>query len=352
MPNTPDVRLAVDGTLYGGWEVMRIQRSIEQIAGKFDLSVTERWSGQDTPRPIVPGEECQVLVDGEPVITGYVDDVEVSYDANQHTVAVSGRDRTGDLVDCSAAVKTGNKFFTRPLLELVQRLCKPFGIEVSTDTDAGGPFRQFSWNPGDSVFSVIENAARIRAVLLVSDGVGGLLITRASKDRIDATIELGKNALACSGQFSHKDRYSEYTVLGQQAAADDGIFAGDAAHPKGVTKDERIKRYRPLIVLSEKDIDFAKAKTRAEWERNVRFGRSQRINYTVQGWNYAPGELWPINRLVTVRDSYLGLDTDRLIAGVTLTLDTNGLRTELSLTPREAFDLIPLPEDDDNWWKV
>ncbi len=347
----PDVRLSVDGVLYGGWEVIRIQRSIEQIAGKFDLSVTERWSGQDTPRPILPGAECRVLVDGAPVITGYIDDVEVSYDANTHTVAVSGRDRTGDLVDCSAPVK-GNQSFTRPLLDLAQRLCKPFDIEVSTDTDAGGPFRQFSWNPGDSVFSVIENAARIRAVLMVSDGLGALLITRASKERIDATIKLGVNALSCAGQFSHKDRYSEYTVLGQQAAADDGLSPTDAAQPKGVSKDEHITRYRPLIVLAEKDVDFSKAKTRAEWERNVRFGRSQRLNYTVRGWHYKPGELWPINRLVAVQDDFLGLDTDRLIAGVTLMLDTNGLRTELSLTPREAFDLIPLPEADDAWGQI
>lgn len=346
----PDVRLKVGGQLYGGWQEIRIQRSMEQIAGKFDLAVTERWAEGDTPRPIRPGEECQVLIDDEPVITGYVDDVEISYDANSHTVAVSGRDRTGDLVDCSAPNK-GNELVGQTLLAIAERLCKPFGVQVTSDTDYGKPFSVFRWDPGDSVFDVIEHAARIRAVLLVSDGLGGFVLTRASKESIPAALALGDNMLACSSSLSHKDRYSEYTVLGQRPG-DNEAWGYDAAEPKGVAKDDRITRYRPLIVMGEKSLDFAKAKTRAEWERNVRFGRSQRVIYTVRGWTYATGKLWPLNRIVTVRDSFLGLDAQRLITGVTFIVDSSGIRTELSVMPREAFDLIPLPEEDDNWWQL
>jgi prophage tail gpP-like protein len=343
----PDVRLKVDGRLYGGWQDIRIQRSIEQIAGQFQLSITERWSGQDTPRPIRPGAACEVLIDGAQAITGYVDDVNISYDASSHAVSVSGRDASGDLVDCSTPIGSG--LIGQTLLSAAQRLCAPFCISVTADVDVGGPFSQLLPNPGDSVFTTLDSGARVRAVLLIPDGNGNLLITRASNERIPAMLLLGENVLSASASFSHKDRFRDYTVVGQQAAKEAELFGPSAFHLVGTATDELIDRYRPLIVSSGDLSGNADATQRADWERNVRFGRSQPLQYTVQGWHYEPGKLWPINRLVSVRDEFLGIDADRLITGVLYTLDDNGFRTELTLMPREAFDLIPLPEKGDNF---
>lgn len=338
----PDVRLAVDGTRYGGWQRVRVRRSIEQIAGTFELAVTERWAGQDTPRPIRPGAECRVLIDGEAVITGHVDDVAVRYDSGNHSVTVRGRDQTGDLVDCSAPSVQWNG---RTLLDVARELCRPYGIPVRADVDAGGRFERLKHNEGDSVFETLEAAARIRAVLLVSDGRGGLVITRASTRRIGTALVLGENVLSCQGEFSHRDRYSEYRVLGQRAGTDEH-WGEQAAQIVGTAKDDRVTRHRPLTVLAEDQVDAAAAKERAEWERNVRWGRSQRITYTVQGWRHRDG-LWAPNVLISVRDPYLGLAADRLIAGVAFVLDEDGLRTELTVMPREAFERIPLPEPSD-----
>lgn len=343
----PDVRLKVGGMLYGGWQEVRIVRSMTEIAGKFELSVTERWSGQDTPRPIRPGEECQLLVDDVPVITGYVDDVEISYDDQSHTVAVSGRDKTGDLVDCSAPNKDKQRF-NLTLLALAKKLCTPYGIEVTADTDVGPVFTGLTDDSGESVFDVLSAAAAIRAVLLISDGIGGLLVTRAAEERIGAMLLLGENILSCSGNFTHKDRFRDYTVYGQQPATDT-LWGTEAAEPTGTSRDDGITRHRPLTIIAEKPIGLAAAKVRADWERNVRFGKSQPIQYTVQGWHYEPGKLWPINRLVPVRDEFLGIDADRLIVSVTNVLNASGQRTEITLMPREAFDLIPLPEEDAQW---
>ena len=99
-PARPSVRLEVDGKLYGGWKDIEINRSLEQCAGTFKLSVTDRWPQQSQSRQVPAGASCRVLVNGASVITGYVDDVEVSYDPNGHTYSVTGRDKTADLVDC------------------------------------------------------------------------------------------------------------------------------------------------------------------------------------------------------------------------------------------------------------
>lgn len=344
-----DVKLRIGANDYGGWKTVRIQRSIEQIAGKFSLALTERWSGQDAPWPIQPGAECQVLIDGVPVITGYVDDVEIDYSATEHTVSVTGRDKTGDLVDCSVPNKDKQRL-NITLLTLAKKLCAPYGIKVTADVDVGPAFISVTDNSAASVFEVLNAATAIRAVLLVSDGLGGLLITRASSERIQTVLWLGENVLACSALFTHLDRYRDYTVYGQQPGSDDGdgIYFSE---PHASTRDEHIIRHRPLTVIAEQRIDLAAAKVRAEWERNVRFGKSQRIQYTVQGWHYETGKLWPINRLVPVRDDFLEIDADRLITGVTFILDERGARTELSVMPKEAYDLIPLPEGEEAWVK-
>lgn len=341
----PDLRLKVDGTLYGGWQDIRIRRSIETIAGTFDLSVTERWSGQNTPRPIRPGAECQVLIDGKPVITGYVDDVNISYDANSHAVSVSGRDKTGDLVDCTAIEF---QFPNMTILDVGQRLCKPFGIPVSAETDVGSKFSTYRKNPADSVFSILDGAAKIRGVMLLSDGNGSLVIARAGTKRLPALLATGDNILACSASFSHKDRFSEYTVTSHQEL-EDGETYTDGLFLEAKSKDPGVMRYRPLTILADKLIDRKQTQERADYERNVRYARSQQFQYSVQGWKYDAANLWPINALVAVKDDFLGIDADLLITGVDFLLNDSGTRTELTLMPREGFDLLPLPEEGDAW---
>ena len=338
--NRPDVRLRIDDREFGGWKGVSIRRGLEQLAATFELRVTERWAGQDVARPIVPGAACTLLVDGSPVIVGYVDEVAFDYDGNSHGVTVSGRDKTGDLVDCSAP---SMQFSGRTLSQVATDICKPFGVGVHVTTDIGEPFARFKNNEGDSIFETMESAARVRAVLLLSDGLGNLVLSRAGTKRINETLELGRNVLRANGSLSHRDRFRDYRVKGQMAGTDQWN-AEDAAHPLGTATDDAITRHRPLTLLAEEQVDGSSAKARAQWERNVRYGRSQRVSYTVQGWHH-PGGLWQPNFMVPVRDSFLGISEDRLIAGVHLTLDESGFYTRLDILPREAFEQSELPKE-------
>lgn len=349
-----NVVLNVGGVRYDGWTEIRVQRSIEQIAGQFSLSVTERWSDNSEPLPIRPGAPCQVLIDNAPVITGHVDDVEVAYDATSHSISVSGRDRTADLVDCSVPVK-GGTLVGQTLLSAARRLCEPFAIKVVSEVAEGGAFRVVRNNPGESVFERLDAGAKVRAVLLITGGEGNLVITRASAERIPAVMWLGDNVLACSARFSHKDRFRDYTVGGQQEAQDLEVDGEQAFKLTGTAHDAFVDRHRPLYISTDNLNGNADARRRAEWERNVRFGRSQALQYTVNGWEYEPGKLWPINRMVAVRDELLGLDVDRLITGVEFSLGADGERTVLTLMPREAFELLPIQDKtttEDPWDRI
>ncbi|MHC1700280.1 MAG: phage baseplate assembly protein [Humidesulfovibrio sp.] len=334
-----DVRLEIEGVLYGGWTSITIRRGLEQVAGTFELAVTERWPGQSIPRPIKPGAPCRVLVDGEPVITGYADDVLPEYDAKSHTVMVSGRDKTADLVDCSAP---STQWAGRSLPQVAQALCAPFGIDVVTECPCHAPFARLKNDEGDSVYETLEAAARVRGVLLVTDGQGRLVITRAGLGaRVATVLELGVNVLSGKGSFSLRDRFSAYTVKAQSVGLDG--FGSAAAHGKGQATDQRVPRHRPLTIIAETQAEGGSSRERAQWEASVRYGRSRRVTYAVAGWKHSAG-LWAPGQLVRVRDAWMNVEETLLVAQVAFTLDDQGTRCELTLQPAEAFRMLPVPE--------
>lgn len=332
--------LSVGTEIYGGWQRVSVTRSIEQVANSFDLEVTERWPGQSTSRPIRPGEKCSLKLDGEIVITGYVDDAEPTYDRQSHGITVRGRDATGDLVDCSAIHKAG-QWTNVPLDRIASDLCAPFGIKVKVETDIGDPFPSFKIEPGETAFECIERAARLKAVLLIADGEGSLVITRAGKVRGETALVEGVNILSARGTFSWKDRFSIYTVKGHDKIALDGDAVDSHIAPAATVTDEAITRYRPRIVLADDHGNKTRFRDRAEWEKNVRIGRGLRGSITVQGWTDGTGKLWQPNTLVTVTSPLLYLnEAEMLVVGCMYTLDDGGTRTALSIARREAFDLI------------
>lgn len=346
-----DVALTVDGLVYGGWKSVTVRRSIETVAGTFSLAVSERWPGQQALKAILPGQKCTVAVDGDVVITGYVDDVSPAYSASSHDVTVDGRDATGDLVDCSAVHQPG-EWQGQKLEAVAAILAKPFGIPVKAECDTGKAFRKFRIEEGETAFEAIERACRMRAALAVSDSKGGLQIIRAGTGRAAVTLQRGENILEATGRLSHRDRYSKYIVKGQQPSWGDQIPADQLAQVRGEATDPGTRRYRPLLMIAEQSVDGAAAQDRATWEANVRAARARQISVVVQGWRERPGgALWSPNRLVRLTDDWLAVDQDMLITGVTFTKGDQGTRTELSLMPPGAFELVaePEPEEDAGW---
>lgn len=338
-PPTGIAELKVEGVYYGGWKTLRVTRSIEQLAGTFDLEITERWPGNPAASPIKPGQKCQLLLDGEAVITGYTDTVVADYDASRHTIRVTGRDKTGDLVDCAAIHKSG-QWHNVKIDQLARDLLKPYDIKIIVEADVGKAFPSWNIQEGESVFECLERAARMKALLLTSNPSGDLVITRTGKVSLEHGLVEGVNIKGARAEFSWKERFSSYVVKGQGKLGEDG----DAIHaaPTGKVADEIITRHRPFIVLAESHSQSATLRDRAEWERNVRRGRSARGSITVQGWRHPGGTLWQPNMLVPVTSPLLWLDNAQmLIVGCTYTLDDQGgTLTELAISKPEAFQLL------------
>lgn len=339
-----DLLLTVDGVRYAGWTDGSVERGIDKMSGGFRLSLSDPWDG--TP-PIDEQSRCTLSLGSQVVITGYVDSVEVSEGPTSHTITVSGRDAAGDLIDCSAVHASG-EWRGLSLPEIVQQLVTPFGVPVRAEVDAGATFSLFRLEEGETVWRAIERACRYRQVICVSDGRGGLLLTRTGSGRADVELRRGENCMSLQHTRDTSDRFSAYRVKGQRDAADDED-ASVAAHGLGEAQDPGVKRYRPKVIVADDQADDVSLADRARWEARVRAGRGQTITATVQGWRQTPGgRLWQPNERARVR--WRRIDREMLIVSVRHQLGS-GTTTDLTLQPPETFDILPLhePADGETW---
>lgn len=336
----PIVTLSLDSQDWYGWQEIKIQSAITQVSSEFTLKLTDKWSDTQSPRPINKGAACSVSIDDVTVVTGYIDDVNTSYDAQSHSIEVAGRDVTGDIVDCSAP---SFQWSGRSLLKGAQVLCKPFGVTVVATVDVTKAFERMKSDEGETVFEVLEQAARVRGVLLMADGLGGLIMGRAGDRRLSGRFEIGVNIKQGSGRQSMRDRFSQYTVKGQVS---DPFSDGDSS-VSATVKDNAVKRHRPKVILAEDGLDLAGCKTRAIWHRNIAAAKGNEVNYVVNAWHLDDQLIQP-NYLVHVIDPFLNVSGDMLIVSRTFILDSEGLRTEVTLGDPKAYELAELPEPGDD----
>jgi len=318
------IKLRVGGAEYGGWKTARVTVGIEALSGSFSLGVSERWGGQDQPWPINEGDACTVVLNGEPVLTGYLDAREPSFEG----VTVEGRDRAGDLVD-SSAVSDHWEFKGYTIEQIARKICAPFGISVAMQAGLvlTAP-KKFSVDPGDTAANALENVCRLAGLLAVSDGCGGIRLTRASSERCVVDLMQGNNILpGARARFDMAGRFRTYRVLGQHRGSDN-LSGANAAAVKGEATDLAVTRpERVLVIRPEGNVTAAQAKQRAEWEAITRAARGDTLSIPVQGWTQGDKARtrWTPNKLVRVRASRLGVpDADMLITQVVYSVDRNG----------------------------
>lgn len=351
----PDVcSLLVNGLRYTGWKSVSFERSMEAVAGRFDVGLSEV---PDVARRlfamirIKSGDRVTFLVNATPVLNGYIDETSRSIDGTSHSLRIAGRDLTGELVDCSALAVPGT--FNNVLLEDIARdIAAPFGVGVSVRTTTGGPIKKFVIQRGESAFAAIERAARSKQVLLTTDGTGMLVITRPGSVPAPDILKEGVNVLSAGFTQNNKDRFAKYHVFGQQSGAGGRAGTGvratvpDHELEYGGLKITQIAgvrpRYRPLVIIAEGQVDLDSAFKRAEWETAVRRARSESLEVTVPGWRTAAGMIWDTNRLVPVDIPSLGVTGRYLIAGLRFEKGDSGTLTRLTLRRRGSFAPQPL----------
>jgi len=345
------ITLTVNGMIFGGWIEMSVSRAIDRLKSAFTIGVTDRWATNGQLWQIAPFSACVVKIGSDTVLTGYVEEYAVDFDARSHKVTITGASKTGDLVKATPDISSG-QFKGYTLEQIARAICKPFNVGLVMQTDATQIFQDATLQRGETAFTFLERLARLSGVLLTDDVNGNLVLATAGTTRASGSLVQGVNVLGGSCKLNVENRFSVYILKGQRAlgstnaswnSADGGAPpAPVVTNLRAVANDTGVPRYLPHVSLAEAQLDTAGMQRRVNWERNFAFGRATQANVTVEGWRQPDGTLWATNTLVSCTLPFLQIDQDLLIAGTTFSIGpTGGTRTKLRLGPVEGFTPDP-----------
>ena len=352
----PDLlAIEVDGKRLTGWKTASVTRTIEGFPSSFLLTAADPYPATPTAIPVVPGAEVTLKAGEDLLVTGYIDRVNLTYSSPvQHDIAIQGRGRGQDLVDCSAdltdAQLVGGQVSAASFAQLAERLCRPHGIKTRlVGSDPGPVIPSFAVALGETPYEVIDRVARYARFICWEDAEGRLVLDKIGTEEMASGLVQGVNIESATVMFGIDQRFSQYLVVYNPLAR----FAelGDAANQRAFAKDPTMPRYRPRIIVSPQlSPEFDIGKALAEWELARRIGRSQAVSVTVPGWRDSDGKLWAVNHLVEVNIPALKVvDRKWLIGAVTYRKSHQGTQTDLMVMPRDGFLPAPTPMQLFDW---
>lgn len=335
LSNKPVLELFVGGNIYKGWKDVEVFLDLETIAHYTSLQCA--YTELDGV-VINNGEACEVKIDGELVLTGYIDRTEYSAESDDWDLRVEIRSKTADLVDCSAGY---SQIKDRAADKVAEEICKPFGIKVQWESERDP--KQITWKiePLDTCMDVLIMIASECNMILTTNAEGDVIFTDAGTDNL-GTLSLGKEILTLSVVDDWTDRFSEYICVGDnQSYRDDWMGGKETVLKKGnvrtTIKDEAINRYRPKMLMTDDVANGQSSKELAEFERDRSISLGRVVTVRVRSWKHLTG-LWDINKRLNVNAHPIIIAEDWLITSVALLLNhDDGYVAEMTLSPPEGY---------------
>lgn len=374
------ISIEVDGETYTDFVSYEINDHIEHLVKSYSITMNKPQNASFFTFSSV----ITIYIDGESVLTGYIDEIKEEDSGLNSLVTLIGRDKMCDLVDSSI----GAKIFKTPIgfESLVEQVLTNIGYNVSffkkfinlkddikiinnygfidTLTSEDDVVHRQS----DSAFEVIKRCADIRQLILTTDGDGNFVINKINLGKTDTILYRAKNddksnIITSSTTTTIADRYYKYVVQskansrGQEAYPNITPFdlnrraikkgragiASSTLNGTAIDYDEEIRETRVFT-------DFRQASTvssiekRVEWEKNVRAYKGFTYDCKVYGFrqnleNFIQiNPLWKVNYVVEIYDEARDVYGEYLIKSITYSkTNEGGSVTKLSLVDENAY---------------
>lgn len=335
-----DLYLSVGGQTIGGWTDIRVTRGIERCPSDFDLGLTEAFPGEIDEVVVQPGDEFQMQIGSDLVITGYLDHYRPGFNKSGHVIRATGRGKCQDLVDCAAIWPNGQISGTSAL-DVAAKLAAHYGISVKCDVADLIAIPQFNVFIGETAFEIIERISRYSQLLVYDEPDGSLRLAQAGIVQAAGGLAQGVNVEEAYIDYAAEQRFSKYTAFTQSVLTFGDLGVGP--NMIATVEDVGVKRVREHYIVAEAVQGFFDlAKRRATWEMNRRAARAAAVTVITDSWRDADGTLWTPNTLVPISLPKLKLqDEVWLIGEVTyMRSEEEGTRAALTIMRPEAY----LPE--------
>jgi len=354
------VILEVNSIPFTGFDGISVTRSIDTGSGVFQFSATKK---QGQKFPIRVGDRVAVKLESKTVLTGFVEKRRARVTADSNVITLSGRGKIADFIDSSLQ---GDLSFTGTvsLKTIIERVIEDVQADLEPSEriqviDASGGIVDFNGQEIEATetdtkaFAFIEKLAKKRQVLITTNGLGNIVITRGLGRTIKTHlihVENGtnNNVLASELDDDHSNIFHKYIVKSADnysANPTGSVTDGEVAtNRKGVSTDNAIRRSRTLVINAESASDDQTSTQRAVWKQNFERAKSRTYAATVVGFlAEKDGFVWEPNFLVNINDDVVeedGIRAQMLIKSVTYNLSNqNGATTTLEFVVKDAYSL-------------
>lgn len=351
------MKLRVNGIEYANFTRASCEVRLDALCRSFSF---EAVAPEGRALPFKGGEACEVVVDGETVVTGHIEVVSVNYDASSHTIGVQGRSRSADLLDSSLDAVNDIRMDDLTLKGLIEAVIASLSLDLTVrdevNPEAYNPAEDLAApEPGENAFEFIEKYARKRQVLITDDARGNIVIASNSGQHAEGAVQhiIGaedNNVLRSSFSYDTTGRYNAYRISsGLNPVALN--LAGDTdlaslVNQNGGVFDSEIRAGRQLVLISETPFSNGNCESRAKWEADIRKARGLAYSAAVPGYRVGidSGALWRPNRIYQIVDDFVGKVEPMLCNSVTFTYDANaGRETSLEFVGQKAYTLLLEP---------
>lgn len=288
--------LFIDGKVFRFWHSIKITRVLDGISSvefttPFDPSDASHRAAFKpfSYKPVV------VNIGPDPLFVGTMIAVRPSESPDERTITVTAYSRPGVLHDCTMPASAFPlEFNDLKLDDIAEKMCKPFGIQVIFQEEAGAKFERIAADPGQRVFQFLTELAKQRNLIITSD-VLGCLVFKRSVDPLGAipTANLTDTeppVQSVSSSFNQQRYYSSITGI-------EPVFVGLKGSQVTVQNPRLIGALRPFT-FTVNSTDGADVQQVVEAKAARMFGDMASYSIMAIGWRDSVGFLWEPNTVV------------------------------------------------------
>lgn len=334
MAEKDEVTLLINGMRLQWWQSVRIASRLTAIARTFSVSLTKDLSSAEERLPVKPGDDVEVLIGDDLVLSGYITKTTINFSASSVSFTVEGSSRTVDLIDCTLPLSARHAFKGITVRQAIAEMASHYAIEVKDlvgMTDA----IDHQVAPIKNVQAVIDELAKKHSFLIHDDEYGRLVITKPGASEDAEALITGINLLSGSKTSDISRVFSSYAVVGQGPNSKSEKGVND--HQKYAIVERASVRNRHTVKVVEGEQSLALLTKRAALVRDVAEGSSETLKFSVTGWRQQSGGLWCVNSVAKVSDPITETNGSYLVCAVTFKKDRSGTTTDLELKSIAAF---------------
>ncbi len=361
------ILLRVNGEDFNNFIDMSVSNSLQALSGKFEFTATSDDQGNF---PFTVGDKAQVLIKELDflvgIANGFIDTITIDYSKNTHTLRVSGRDKTEDIIDShikDIELGTGSGFDLIDVIKAVLKFLEISEKDIKIINQVSNLERFVkgeigSCAQGETGFSFINKYAEKSQVLLSNDGDGNIVLTRVDTPLRNGEIlnlknaPLTNNVKSAKVVYDHSQRFHEYSVISQANIGAECVnIAGESKTKCGADQvkdlttrqgksdiDDDIRITRKFILIPSTTMTVDTLTKRAQWERSLRIARTRKYHVTVQGFLSNDNLIWQTGQLVKVRDEFASINADLIVSEISYNFGVDGgSTTTLTLLPQDVY---------------